>query len=370
MTTTDSESTPSNGGGGSSAPGQEGQLAIEVEHQVKKLMNDAKEEGVPIVGHVLEGMDNIGDGGGAASDPFTQLFSSGFGWLIDSVGFIKDPIDKLDGDAAAVQTAVDSMQEITENLTYVAQGHQEDIPTLQDWAGAAGEAYLSSMRLLRAEIVSLAHVVEGLGTLAAVSGSMVMTLRKIVRDLVAVALGTIVIIMLAAMAAAIWTFGTSVAVGIASSVAVAIGVTIESTQRITKLQDALGRQTERMGELEGIAKDVADGLKRFEKSTKPHKSASGSSGGSSGGMHAPPLDYAQQPGAYPTDYTQQPAAYPADYAQQPAAYPADYYTQQPAAYYTEQPADYYTQEPAAYPADYYPQEPSYPTGPGAEIRYR
>ncbi|MGH8968200.1 MAG: WXG100 family type VII secretion target, partial [Actinomycetes bacterium] len=274
---------------------------------------------MPIVGHVLEGMDNIGDGGGGAPDPFVQLFSSGFGWMIDSVGFIKEPIDKLDGDAAAVQTAVDSMKETSEKLTYVAQGHQEDIPSLADWEGDAGESYRSSMKLLRAELVSLAQVVEGLGTLAAVSGSMVMTLRKIIRDLVAVALGTIVIIMLAAMAAAFCTFGASVPIGIASSVAVAGGVTIESLQRIDKLMDALGRQTERMGELESIAGDVADGLKRFEKSTKPHQSASGPnssegySSDSSGGLQPPPLDFAQQPGAYPTDYAQQPGAYPTDY---------------------------------------------------------
>lgn len=256
------------------AGGQDGQLAIEIEHQVEKLMNDAKQEGVPIVGHVLEGMDNVGDGGGTGGDPFTQLFASGFGWIIDTVGFLKDYVEKLDGDSAAVQTTVDSMKLVTENLTYVAQGHQEDIPSLADWEGDAGVAYKASMKLLREEIICLAHVVEGLGTLAAVSGSMVITLRKIVRDLIAVGLGTIVIVLAAAVAAAFWTFGTSVIVGIASSLAIAIGVGIEAARRITMLQEALGRQTERMGELETIAEDVADGLKRFEKSTTPHRSAS------------------------------------------------------------------------------------------------
>jgi hypothetical protein len=256
------EATTVPGGGG----GNEGQLAIEIEHQVLKLENDAKNEGVPIVGHVLEGMDNIGDSGGGALDPLAQLFSSGLGWMIDSVGFLRDPIEKLDGDAAAVQTAVDSMKHVTENLTYVAQAHQEDIPTLQDWEGDAGEAYRTSMKLLREEIISLARVVEGLGTLAAVSGSMVLTLRKIVRDLVTASIASIIIIMGAALAAAFVTFGASIAIGVGASIAAAMAVMVESTRRITMLMSALGRQTERMGELETIAEDVADGLTRFEKS--------------------------------------------------------------------------------------------------------
>jgi len=257
-------SAPGVSGGSGSTGGSAGQFAVEIEHQIKKLINDAKQEGVPIIGHVLEGMDNVGDGGGQAPDPFTQLFSSGFGWMIDSVGFLREPIDKLDGDAAAAQTAVDSMKHVTENLTFTARGHRDDLPTLADWQGEAADAFRASMELLGEEILSLARVVEGLGTLTAVSSSMVITLRKIVRDLVATALGSIVIIMIAAVAAAFVTLGTSVMAGVATSVAVAVGVMIESTRRITMLMDALGRQAERMGDLEAIAGDIADALKRFE----------------------------------------------------------------------------------------------------------
>lgn len=251
----------------SSSGGQAGQFAVEVEHKIKQLSNEAKEEGVPIVGHTLEGLDNVGDGGGGALDPFAQLFASGFGWIIDSVSFLREPIDKLDGDASAVQTAVDAMKTITENLTYVAQGHREDIPSLDDWQGEAAEAHRASMKLLQEELIGLAKVVEGLGTLTAVSGAMVITLRKIVRELVATAIGSIIIILAAAVAAAFWTFGASIGVGIAASVAAAIAVMIESARRITMLQDALGRQADRMGELEGIAEDISDQLERFEKST-------------------------------------------------------------------------------------------------------
>lgn len=265
VTTFDQQAPPSApptvGGSG----GQEGQFAVEIEHQVKKLANDAKQEGVPIVGHTLEGLDNVGDGGGGALDPFAQLFAAGFGWMIDSISFLREPIEQLDGDSAAVQTAVDSMKTVTENLTYVAHGHREDIPTLDDWQGEAAEAHRASMKLLHEEILSLGIVVEGLGTLTAVSGAMVITLRKIVRDLVATAIAAVVIIMGAAIAAAFWTMGASIAVGIAASIAAAIAVMIESARRITMLMDALGRQTGRMGELETIAENIATELERFEK---------------------------------------------------------------------------------------------------------
>lgn len=273
MTTTDSSSSGSGG--------QVGQFAVEIEHKIKQLSNEAKEEGVPIVGHTLEGLDNVGDGGGGALDPFAQLFASGFGWIIDSVSFLREPIDKLDGDAPAVQTAVDAMKSITENLTYVAHGHREDIPSLDDWQGEAAEAHRASMKLLHEELLGLAKVVEGLGTLAAVSGAMVITLRKIVRELVATAIGSIIIILAAAVAAAIWTFGASIAVGIAASVAAAIAVMIESARRITMLQEALGRQADRMGELEGIAENISGQLERFEKST------GGPGGGTSTGTRRP-----------------------------------------------------------------------------------
>lgn len=292
----------------SSSGGQAGQFAVEVEHKVKQLSNEAKEEGVPIVGHTLEGLDNVGDGGGGALDPFAQLFASGFGWIIDSVSFLREPIDKLDGDASAVQTAVDSMKTITENLNYVAQGHREDIPSLDDWQGEAAEAHRASMKLLQEELLGLSKVVEGLGTLAAVSGAMVITLRKIVRELVATAIGSIIIILIAAVAAAFWTFGASIGVGIAASVVAAMAVMVESARRITMLQEALGRQADRMGELEGIAEDISDQLERFEKSTggpgggtgngTPTRPSGGS--GSYGGQGTPGegYSYSGQGGGY------------------------------------------------------------------------
>ncbi|WP_184920252.1 hypothetical protein [Saccharothrix ecbatanensis] len=257
--------TSGGSGGSGGTGGPEGRFAIEIEHQVTLLSNEAKQEGVPIVGHVLEGMDNVGDGGGPVADPFAQFFSSGFGWMIDKVGFLRDAIDELDGDAAAGQTAVDSMKQASESLSFMARGHQADITSLQDWQGDAGEAYRASMKQLHEEILGLMHVVHGLGTLTAVTISMVITLRKIVRELVATVLGAIVIIMLAAVAAAVWTFGTSIAVGLAASMAAAAVTAVESARRITMLMDALGRQTERMVTLETIAEEIADSLKRYEK---------------------------------------------------------------------------------------------------------
>lgn len=257
--------TPGGSDGSGHTGGPEGQFAVEIEHQVNVLINEAKQEGVPIVGHVLEGMDNIGDGGGPPADPFAQLFSSGFGWMIDSVGFLRNAIDELDGDVAASQAAVDSMKEVSESLSFLARGHQADIASLQDWQGDAGEAFRASMKQLHQEFLGLMNVVQGLGTLTAVTISMVITLRKIVRDLVAAALGSIVIIMLAAAAAAVWTLGASIAVGVAASIAAAAVTAVESARRITMLKDALGRQTDRMGTLESIAEDIADALKRFEK---------------------------------------------------------------------------------------------------------
>jgi uncharacterized protein YukE len=257
--------TSGGSGGSGRTGGPEGQFAIEIEHQVNVLIDEAKQEGVPIVGHVLEGMDNVGDGGGPPADPFAQLFSSGFGWMIDSVGFLRDAIDELDGDVAASQAAVDSMKQVSESLSFLARGHQADIASLQDWQGDAGDAFRASMKLLHEEILGLMHVVQGLGSLTAVTISMVITLRKIVRDLVAAALGAIVVIMLAAAAAAFWTLGASIAIGIGASIAAAAVTAVESARRITMLKDALGRQTDRMGTLESIAEDIADALKRFEK---------------------------------------------------------------------------------------------------------
>ncbi|MFD0206040.1 MULTISPECIES: WXG100 family type VII secretion target [Saccharothrix] len=257
--------TSGGSGGSGGTGGPEGQFAIEIEHQVTLLVNEAKQEGVPIVGHVLEGMDNVGDGGGPPADPFAQLFSSGFGWMIDKVAFLRDAIDELDGDAAATQTAVDSMKQVSENLSFLARGHQADIASLQDWQGDAGEAFRASMKQLHEEILGLMHVVHGLGTLTAVTSSMVITLRKIVRELVATALGTIVIIMGAALAASVWTLGASIAIGIAASLTAAAVTAVESARRINLLTEALGRQTERMGTLETIAEEIADALKRYEK---------------------------------------------------------------------------------------------------------
>lgn len=251
--------------GGSGGTGERtGQLAADIEHKVNKLANDAKNEGVPIVGHTLEGLDNVGDSGGQPADPFAQLFASGFGWLIDSVGFLRDPIEKLDGDAAAVQTAVEAMKTVTSNLTYVAHGHREDLPNLADWEGETAAAYRASMSLLHEELLCLSYVVDGLGTLTAVSGAMVITLRKVVRDLVATAIGSVVVIMIAAMAAAVPTLGTSIAVGVAAATAAALTVFVECMRRITMLLSALGRQTERMGELETVAENIATQLDRFE----------------------------------------------------------------------------------------------------------
>nr|WP_042194768.1 hypothetical protein [Kibdelosporangium sp. MJ126-NF4]CEL21541.1 hypothetical protein [Kibdelosporangium sp. MJ126-NF4]CTQ95892.1 hypothetical protein [Kibdelosporangium sp. MJ126-NF4] len=240
-------------------------VALGIESRVTKLENESKNEGVPIFGHVIEGMGNVGGSDTSTTDPVASLFSAGVGWLVDSIGFIREPIDKLQGNPAAIQADVDRLMKVAEDLKFLARDQRDDITSLQDWTGGAADAYRSSMKLLREEIAGLSKAVGGFGTLLAVSGGMVITLRQVVRDLIVNTISDLIPGAIAAIAMAFWTFGASIAIFIAAAVIAAVTTVIKCTRRIVMLKEALGRQVGRLGTLEEISGDIVTSLARFEK---------------------------------------------------------------------------------------------------------
>ncbi|MFI9811371.1 WXG100-like domain-containing protein [Saccharothrix variisporea] len=148
---------------------------------------DWVEAGLGVVGVGLEAL-------GVYMDPVGTLASYGVGWLIEHVQPLQDMLNDLAGTPPVIRAYAQTWQNVSEGVERAA-GELET--TSRDrtagWLGAAGEAY----RARAAEVVDAlrgaAKVCSGVGAVVTVMGELVAAVREFVRDLIADAVGRLVV---------------------------------------------------------------------------------------------------------------------------------------------------------------------------------
>lgn len=210
------------------------------------------------VASVTVGLDTLG----MVLDPLGTVFAAGVGWLIEHIGFLREPLDLLMGDPEAIKANAALLQlEAVKFKTY-AEENDTAVKAVASWKGEAADKFRKSMGELSEEILSYGTVVSGVSDLTVHMGVAVAALRAVVRDIIATLIGGLVAGALVALAAAWFTFGASIAGFIATAIGMAASTAAKIARVISKLTGIMGRNSSRMAKL---SQSMADLAARMEK---------------------------------------------------------------------------------------------------------
>jgi hypothetical protein len=217
-------------------------------------------------GNWTEGLMNFAGGAmgvaGFLADPLAGLVSMGFGWLMEHVSFLHEPLDWLTGD----QETLDGMSKTWGNIS----NHLEQVSTdLKDWVGTDSGQWLGrEFRAYegwgkdRAETYgSVATGAQAISVLVNLCKTIMNVVRGIVRDLISEAVGKLVSICLR-WAPAVAAFGAGVAGAIAECIPTAIKYANKALEWCRKLTKAFSNATGLFKNLEGTLGEAIAALSK------------------------------------------------------------------------------------------------------------
>ncbi|MFD7921399.1 hypothetical protein ACFV3R_19490 [Streptomyces sp. NPDC059740] len=211
----------------------------------------AAEIGIGVVSSVLD-VVSVG------LDPLGKLTAAGLGWLIEHVAFLREPLDMLAGDPKAVAAIAESLHEYAQDLRNTAEEMTASARAhTASWEGAAADGCRESVDGHAQRIAAAGKAVDTTGYVVETTMAVITAVRALIRDMITSVLGDIIATMIVALAAAAWTFGASLVVGVSRCVILAItevtrmmtkvgqlaGLSGRAAHRIDSLVDVLGRLT-------------------------------------------------------------------------------------------------------------------------------
>ena len=148
---------------------------------------DWVEAGLGVVGAGLEAL-------GVYMDPVGTLASYGVGWLIEHVQPLQDMLNDLAGAPPVIRAYARTWQNISEGVERAAG----DLETTSHdrtagWRGTAGDAYRARAGEVVDALRGASRVCSGVGAVVTIMGEVVAAVREFVRDLVADAVGRLVV---------------------------------------------------------------------------------------------------------------------------------------------------------------------------------
>jgi uncharacterized protein YukE len=241
---------------------------------VGAVKQDGQKDAAQIaVAGVTVGLDVLG----MVLDPLGTVFAAGVGWLIEHIGFLREPLDLLMGDPDAVKANAALLQLEAKKFEDYAKQHDDALAAVKSWQGEAADSFRKSMHDLSEEIRSYGEVVSGASDTTVSMGVGVAAVRAVVRDIIAMLIGGLVAGALVALAAAPFTFGASIAGFIATMIGLAAATAAKIAKVISKVVGLVARNSKRMGDLVKYMADLSKRLERFAEAAKrnPYKSGSG-----------------------------------------------------------------------------------------------
>jgi uncharacterized protein YukE len=243
-----------------------------------ELVSAAKKDGekdaaqIAVAG-VTVGLDVLG----MVLDPLGTVFAAGVGWLIEHIGFLREPLDLLMGDPDAVKANAALLQLEAKKFEDYAKQHDDALAAVKGWQGEAADRFRKSMHDLSEEIRSYGEVISGASDTTVNMGVGVAAVRAVVRDIIAMLVGSLVAGALVAVAAAPFTFGASIAGFVATMIGMAAATAAKIAKVISKVTTLVARGSKRMGDLAKYMADLSKRLERFAQAAKrnPYKSGSG-----------------------------------------------------------------------------------------------
>ncbi|GGU26594.1 WXG100 family type VII secretion target [Lentzea flava] len=181
------------------------------------------------------------DVAGFLTDPLGTLASSVVGWIIENIGFIREPFDKLMGDPPAIEAIGTTWENISKRLSDEATAYESHAKTLADWTGDAADSYRNRCTTLAAQLRGSSAAASSAANKIKVAGAVVAATRALIRDLLADLAGTLLMWGIPAAASAIPTAGASIAAFITRAVTKAVEIGTKIARFVAKLFKALDK---------------------------------------------------------------------------------------------------------------------------------
>lgn len=207
---------------------------------------------------VSAGLDAIG----AGLDPFGAIAGAGVGWLLEHVSFLREPLDQLTGDAAAIAAASTSWTAIADSLDEAAGRYGDDLGATAPWTGAAADDYRAAARDYIVLLQAMAGQCRSTASGLEVTGVVIGTERALIHGAISQFVGRCVVEAVAALAASWFTFGGSLAAFIAL---VDVDASIQAEQDAMRVGALTKRIASLAAKLDGIsshAEQVATAVDR------------------------------------------------------------------------------------------------------------
>ncbi|SMD19409.1 WXG100 family type VII secretion target [Lentzea albidocapillata] len=203
----------------------------------------------------IDGAAMVLDVAGLLTDPLGTLASSVVGWIIENVGFIREPFDKLAGDPPAIEAVSKTWENIAKRLNEEATAYGNQAKALADWTGDAADAYRTRCSSLVAQLQGSSAAASSAANKIKVAGAVVAASRALIRDLLADLAGTLLMWGIPAAASAIPTAGASIAAFITRAVTKAVEIGTKIARFVAKLFKALDK-------LASLAKKAGEAMRK------------------------------------------------------------------------------------------------------------
>lgn len=125
------------------------------------------------------------DAAGAVVDPLGTLASSAVGWIIENVGFIREPFDDLAGDPPAIEAASNTFKNISDHLKEVGEQYEAALRDVDSWQEQSGEAYRGEAKTLAGHVTNASAGAATAASKIKTAGVCVAATRALIRDLIA-----------------------------------------------------------------------------------------------------------------------------------------------------------------------------------------
>jgi uncharacterized protein YukE len=206
---------------------------------------------------------------GFVKDPFQTALSAGVGWVIEHVGFLREPLDMLAGNPGAIEAHAKTWQHVAKQLGSTAQQRADSATSLTSWQGEASAAYRSAAAQQAQKIAEASRAANELSREVLSAGALVGTVRSTIRDAIADFIAEMVEHALVALAAAPLTLTATLDAFVVELVAKASALAGKIISKISELMKSLAKSGTVLEGLAGRMGELAESLGKVGEKATP-----------------------------------------------------------------------------------------------------
>ena len=205
-----------------------------------------------------KGIATLTEGG---SDPLGTMLSGGASWLIEHIGFLREPFNYLTGDPDAITGHGDNLRAVAKALDGMAQQRQQGLSGVgASWQGASAQAYQRCGQVQASAITVAAKAAADLSTRVLRAGDVIGDARSQVLSMVSDLVAALIPRAMLAMAGAVESLGGTVSVFIADAIVAALAVAGKAATIIQKVLEVLQELRSGVQRLGGLIDRVSGQL--------------------------------------------------------------------------------------------------------------